>query len=131
MADPDATVILAEGDVEDPVQRVLDPPVAADDLGERRSIRRETGEVVACLNRDRVADPPGRLDADDTLQFGPGLIGIDVGEMSRVTDGAAAPVLDAPMAGVDGRGPDEIAQQRRATGPISLDEGLHNSVVQF
>src|SRR3712207_551740 len=43
------TVVLAEGDVEDPVQRVLDAPVAADGLDQDGGSVAAAGEEVADL----------------------------------------------------------------------------------
>jgi len=50
VTDADAAVIFTERDVQHPMEGVFDPPVAADDPGERRSIGREAGEVVVGLN---------------------------------------------------------------------------------
>jgi len=50
--------------------------------------------IVAGLGRDGIADPPGRLDADDAPEARPGAVGIDEGEVVRITDGPAAPPLD-------------------------------------
>ena len=97
VAVPGAVVVLVEGDVEDPVEAVLDAPVAADDAGEVSGVGRQAGEVVASLRRDRVTDAAGRLDADDALEVGPGVVRVDVGEVVRIANGPTAAVLDAPV----------------------------------
>ena len=71
----DAAVILAEGDVEDPVQAVLDPSVAADRLSKVYGIGRQAGADVARLARAGGADAAGGLDADNALEAGPAAVG--------------------------------------------------------
>src|SRR4051794_2712374 len=61
MAHP--AVILTEGDVENPVQGVLDAPVPADGSGQGGRIVVATGEEVADLG----LDPAGAIDGADCL----------------------------------------------------------------
>ena len=42
-------LVLAESDIEDPMQAVLDPPVTAHGLGSACGIERGGGDVIACL----------------------------------------------------------------------------------
>ena len=51
-----AALILAQGDIEHPVQGVFDAPVAADGAGQFRGVRRKAAQIVATLARDVVAD---------------------------------------------------------------------------
>ena len=87
---------------------------------------------MACFGGDRVADPSGRFDADDALEAGPGVVGVDVGEVGRVTDGAAAAVLDAAVARVDGRAGREVSEQQGcAVGLVRLDERVYDPRVEL
>jgi hypothetical protein len=65
VADAHPAVVLAEGDVEDPVDAILDPPVAADRVREGRRVARPAEQVVARLDGDAVADPALALDQAD------------------------------------------------------------------
>ncbi len=59
MAGADATGILAEGDIQEPMDAVLDPPMTADASGERLGTERGTQEVVVPFTgRWVVADLP-------------------------------------------------------------------------
>lgn len=53
---------LTEGDIQDPMQAVLDTPVTADSAGEVLDIALETGDEEMHLVFDDVTDPAG-LDA--------------------------------------------------------------------
>jgi hypothetical protein len=68
----DAAAVLADGDVEDPVQASRAAPLAADDAGEVGGVGRQAGEGVPVLGRVGAADPARRRDADDAPEAGPG-----------------------------------------------------------
>ena len=78
VADPDAAVVRAEGDVEDPLEAILDAPMAPDGGAERRGVSRKAGEIVAGLDRDGLADAASGLDADDAPQVRPGAAAIEI-----------------------------------------------------
>src|SRR5581483_839814 len=71
VAGADPAAVLAERDIQDPVQAVLDPPVAADGGGQARGVRRQAADVVAALVRPLLADPARGLDHDHAPQPGP------------------------------------------------------------
>ena len=52
VADPEAREILFEGDVENPMNAVLDAPVAAHRIGESLGRKRTRGDVVTPLEAD-------------------------------------------------------------------------------
>src|SRR5215210_7983383 len=68
-----ATVILTEGDVEHPMQRVLDAPVPADGLDQDGGIIATAGEEVAGLGLDLAGagDATDRLDRQHGAEIGP------------------------------------------------------------
>ena len=66
----DAAFVVAEDHVHDPVQAVLDCPMAADDRPELAGQPHQGGDVKARLALDFVADFAGALDHDDA--FNPG-----------------------------------------------------------
>ena len=102
VAGPDAALVLAEGDVEHPVEAVLDAPVVADGAGEGVGVPGEAAEVVMELARDCGAAAALALDQADAGQVGPGASRVEVGEDLRVGDGPVLADLDAPVAAVDG-----------------------------
>src|SRR5512144_240879 len=75
-----ATVILAEDDVEDPVQRVLDAPVPADGLDQDGGIVAAAGEDVADLGLDLAGpgDAADRLHRQHRAQLGPATQGLEL-----------------------------------------------------
>src|SRR5215217_8466472 len=75
-----ATVVLAEGDVEDPVQRVLDAPVPADGLDQDGGIVAAAGEEAADLglNLASAGDAADRLHRQHRAQLGPAAQGLEI-----------------------------------------------------
>src|SRR5512144_795538 len=75
-----ATVILAEDDVEDPVQRVLDAPVPADGLDQDGRIVAAAGEEVADLGLDLAGtgNAADRLHRQHRAQVGPAAQGLEI-----------------------------------------------------
>src|SRR3712207_1597897 len=73
-----ATVVLAEGDVEDPMQGVLDAPVPADGLDQDGGIVAAAGEEVADLGLGLAGagDPAERLHRQHRGQLGPATQGL-------------------------------------------------------
>src|SRR5690349_24969856 len=71
MAHP--AVILPEGDVENPMQGVLDAPVAADGPSQDGRLIVAAGEEIAHLSLDLVGavDAADRLDRQQRTQSGP------------------------------------------------------------
>src|SRR3954467_7129969 len=110
MAVSDAAEVLMEDDIEDPVEAILDAPMAADGAGEERGIGRQAGEEVARFARDSVADPSSGLDADDAAEAGPATVGVDVGEVLWIADREAAAGLGAPMGALVRHGRPEVGQ---------------------
>jgi hypothetical protein len=69
----DAAVVFAVGHVERPVKRVLDPPVAANGLGEKLAVAAQAAHVVASVDRfDAVlfTDANDRADRLETFPVG-------------------------------------------------------------
>ena len=62
MAGADAALVLAQGDVEHPVEGVFDAPVAADGAGQFGGVRRQAAQVVAPLAGALATDLAGGLD---------------------------------------------------------------------
>src|SRR5215208_1384163 len=66
-----AAVVLAEGDVEHPMQRVLDAPVSTDGLAQDSGLVAAACQEVADLGLDVVGavDAPDRLDRQNRTQI--------------------------------------------------------------
>src|SRR5215212_6180412 len=106
-----ATVVLAEGDVEDPVQRVLDAPVPADGFDQDGGIVAAAGEEeVADLGLDLAAagDAADRLHRQHRAQLGPATQGLETLRRRVQED---APADQAAVALVEG------VEHRPAAGP--------------
>src|SRR3712207_867520 len=75
-----ATVVLAEGDVENPMQGVLDAPVPADGLDQDGGIVAAAGEEVADLGLDltRTGNAADRLHRQQSAEIGPFLQGLQL-----------------------------------------------------
>ena len=80
-AGADAALVLAEGNVRNPVPRVLDPPVTTYGPRQTRILGRQTGDEVAVL------EAAFRLDPDQAAEAGPGSVGIDMAPVVRVDRG--------------------------------------------
>src|SRR3954469_16441935 len=68
-----SAIIFSEGDIENPVQSILDAPVAADGLGQDGRIVVAAGEEVADLSFGLIGavDAADRLDRQQGAQIGP------------------------------------------------------------
>ena len=80
----DARAVLVEGQVEHPVEAVLDAPMAANDPLEQGGISRQAGDVVAYVGRYGRADAADRLDADHAPELRRGVLRVAEGEGVRV-----------------------------------------------
>src|SRR3954465_9926325 len=94
-------VILTEADVENPMQSVLDTPVAADGLGQDGRIVVAAGEEVADfgLGLAGAVDPADRLDRQQSAQIRPFVQRLELSD-GRVHEDASA--HQAAMAVVKG-----------------------------
>ena len=72
MTDADTAFILADGDVQDPVQRVLNTPVTMHCLWQAFVLCRQAGDEVADLCGRTVLQAPFRLDHDHAAEARPG-----------------------------------------------------------
>src|SRR3712207_6449730 len=102
-----AAVVLAEGDVEDPVQRVLDAPVAADGPDQDGGNVAAAGEEVAGLGLDLAgaADAADRLHRQHGAQLGPATQGLEVPGGRAHEDAPADQAAVAFVEGVEHRPP--------------------------
>lgn len=80
VASTDAAFVLSKGHVQDPVQTVLNTPVAAH--GPR--IRRQTGDVVESFRDGLFTLSPLVPAQDQAVQVGSGLVGVHIPEVSSV-----------------------------------------------
>ena len=71
MPRPDAAFVLAVGNVQHPVQRVFDLPVAANCIREYLGISVETRNEVSCLCRLLALYVSRRVNGPNTCQTGP------------------------------------------------------------
>src|SRR4051812_13417998 len=95
-----AAVVLAEADVQDPMQSVLHGPVPPDGHGQRLRRERRAGQVVPDLGRDLAAagDAADGLDRQYRPQARPVLEG---GEGVEVREGEHPPADQAAVAAVE------------------------------
>ena len=122
----DHAVVLAEADVEHPVQAVLDGPVRAHGLGQFLGTEAARADVVARLQfSDLVADHPLRDNAADRLAAGPQLgvdlraAGGDPAELQHRSAVGAVHVLEAVASPLGIA--DEIAHLLVQRGLVTLD----------
>ena len=69
------TGILIKGDIEDPMEGVLDAPVLPHRLGEPNALRRQGGQKIPRVDLDRFPHFTTRLDHPHAVQVGPGGLG--------------------------------------------------------
>ena len=74
MADPDAGLIFPQGDIEHPVDTILNPPMRADRVGELLDLRVEARKVIARLDRHLSVQMPLRFYPPQRAQLGPGVL---------------------------------------------------------
>ena len=123
--------VVAEDDVEHPVQPVFDAPVAADGLGGAFGGKAGGGDVVPGLGVGPGAAPDVGLDADEAGGIGQAAFAGEAalaGEPADLTRDADGALLDAAMALVDvgvdveragrggGKGGLDLGAQRRSVG---------------
>src|SRR5215204_4968444 len=103
MAHP--AVILAEGDVENPMQAVLDTPVPADGPAQDGRIVVAAGEEVADLSLGLAGavDAADRLDRQQSAQIGPSVHRLDLSDSRAHEDASAHQSAVAVVKGVASR----------------------------
>ena len=97
VAGADAAVVLAEGDIQDPVVGVLDAPVSAHRLQQGLGPGGQAGDEAAGVGRDPVPAAAFALDPDQAGQVAPLPVGVDMGEVGGVARRPAAAGFDAPV----------------------------------
>src|SRR4051812_21598963 len=95
----DAAFVIAEDHVHDPVQAVLNGPMASHDCGQAFGWQAERSDEEPRLPFDRAADLADAVDDDDALQAGPVVALLQPGD---VVDDGGGPGLDAAVIAVDG-----------------------------
>src|SRR5215204_6450703 len=103
MAHP--AVILAEGDVENPMQAVLDTPVPADGPAQDGRIVVAAGEEVADLSLGLAGavDAADRLDRQQSAQIGPSVHRLDLSDSRAHKDTLARQAAVAVVKSVESR----------------------------
>ena len=94
----DPALVIAEDHVHDPVQAVLDRPVAADDRTQQVRRQHQRGDVEACLPLDLSADLARAFDHDDGLQARPVVAFLQPGD---IVDDGGGPGFDAAVIAID------------------------------
>src|SRR4051794_30730264 len=95
----DAAFVIAEDHVHDPVQTVLDGPMASHDHGQAFGWQAQRSDEEPRFPFDRAADLAEAVDDDDALQAGPVGALLQPGD---VVDDGGGPGLDAAVIAVDG-----------------------------
>lgn len=95
LAGADAALVLPEDHVQDPVQGILDAPVAAHTPQQGPCIRQQAGNAVTGLRSDPILLPPLRLDHDQVVQVGPGPIKVHVSDVRQRSEHPILAHLDA------------------------------------
>src|SRR4051812_34130248 len=98
-------VILTEGDVEHPVQGILDAPVPADGWGQDGGIVAAAGEEIAGLSLDLAGtvDAADRLDRQHGAEIGPATQGLEFPSGGAHEDTPANQAAVALVKGVEHR----------------------------
>ena len=78
VARADAAVVLAEGDIQDPVVGVFDAPVPAHRLQQGTGLGRQAGDETADIGRDPAPAAAFALDPDQAGQVAPLAVGVDM-----------------------------------------------------
>src|SRR5947209_1414740 len=92
MTQPNSALVFLEGDIQGPMQLVLDPPVPSDGQGQRLHVGRQAADKVAYLFALLPLDNGLATDTHDTLSAGP-----VVGDGGRCRHGGVAAPLCSPM----------------------------------
>src|SRR3954464_4256610 len=95
----DAAFIVAEDHIHDPVQAVLDGPMASHDHGQAFGRQAQRSDEEPRLPFDRATDLADAVDDDDAVQAGPVVALLQPGD---VVDDGGGPGLDAAVIAVDG-----------------------------
>ena len=98
----EATFVLPEGHIQDPVQGVFNPPVPTDGGQQRLRLRRTAGDEVADFGGHLCILAAEGRHFDQALQIPPGPSRVHVRQDIGVPDDAALPGFDAAMAAVHG-----------------------------
>src|SRR4051794_22867609 len=100
-----SAIIFSEGDIENPVQSVLDAPVAADGSRQNGRIFVAAGEKVADLGRDPAGavDGADRLDRQQGAQIGPFAQGLELCDGRARKDASAGQAAMAVVKSVESR----------------------------
>ncbi len=127
----DAAFVVAEEHVHDPVQAVLDRPMASHDGAHAFSRQVQRGDVKARLTFDPAVDLAAGIDDDDAVQAGPG---VALAQPAYVVDDGGGAGLDAAVVAFDGfvstdRGVLEAVGL--LLGDKKLDIGAQSALVPF
>ena len=98
MVGSDPALVIAEDHVHDPVQAVLDGPVAADDRPQDGRQKHQRCDVKACLVLDFSGDVSRALDHDHCVQAGPVVTFL---QPDDIMDDGGGPGLDAAVIAID------------------------------
>lgn len=123
MTSPNATIIFAEGDIEDPVEPIFDPPVGANDGKQLFGMGGQTGKIVTGLGGDGALVVPDGIEPDEGSQPRPG-VAQGGGQWFEVAGRPAAARFNPPMVGVHGlvKGVRQVGEFR---GPGLVKHGFH------
>jgi len=100
MFGPNPALVIAEDHVHDPVQAVLDGPMAAHDRSEEVRQHDQRGDIKACFLRGFSINLAAAFDHDDAVQAGPGVACL---QPSDIMDDGGGSGLDAAMIAIDRR----------------------------
>lgn len=97
MAGPNPALVLSEGDIQQPMETILDAPVAANRVGELRRVGRQTAQVGAPLHGYGLAPPALSLNQPDARLACPGPLFIDPTKVGPVVYQPGPAPLQAAM----------------------------------
>src|SRR5213082_3296448 len=100
MVRPDAALVIAEDQVHDPMQAVLDGPMAAHDRSEEVRQHDQGGEVKACLLLGFSTNLAAAFDHDEGVQPGPV---VAFPQPSDIMDDGSGSGLDAAVVAINRR----------------------------
>src|SRR3954452_12827510 len=91
-----ALVVVAEDDIQNPMDRVLDRPMTPDGLQELVRRQGPRGDVVAGERRDLAAPHERAVHGGDRLEPGPGRLAAETGWGPRAAGGVPAALRGVP-----------------------------------
>src|SRR5262245_40925350 len=94
VAYPDAGLIFSKGNIKDPMDTILNPPMGPDRVGELFHLIGEASKVIALLDRHLPIEMALRFDHPQREQLGPGVL---LHEPHRSFQGPVSANLHAPM----------------------------------